>query len=185
MNTLFRWFVIVSMLVTFASSSAWAGEVMNLKTFNAGDPALADEVNANFLAVKTAVDDNDSLITTNRDNLTTNAAGIAANTTDIDTIKGFLPIAFANIDADGSFISGTPNVSSSWNSIFGWYEITISGENYLDTDYITVVTPKFAPFIPSTSDVSTSSGLGALVVLLAEPDRNLVQGAFQFVTFKP
>lgn len=71
MNTLFRWFVIVSMLVTFASSAAWAGEVTNLKTFNAGDPAVADEVNANFSAVKTAVDDNDSRITTNTDTINT------------------------------------------------------------------------------------------------------------------
>lgn len=42
----------------FFSLSASAAEVSGLNTFSAGSPARASEVNANFDAVKTAVDDN-------------------------------------------------------------------------------------------------------------------------------
>jgi len=42
----------------FISSQVFAGEVALPNTFSANTPAIADEVNANFTAVKTAVDDN-------------------------------------------------------------------------------------------------------------------------------
>lgn len=59
----------VSHCIAFASafgflvlSTAFAGEVTIPNTFTAGAPAVAAEVNENFTAVKTAVDDNDSRV---------------------------------------------------------------------------------------------------------------------------
>ena len=48
-------------------------------TFTAGTPAVAADVNANFTAVESAVDDNNTNITTNATGITTNAAGIITN----------------------------------------------------------------------------------------------------------
>jgi hypothetical protein len=59
-------------------TSAHAGEVTIPNTFTSGTPAVAAEVNANFTAVKTAVDDNDTRIDAN-------GSEIAANTGEIDT----------------------------------------------------------------------------------------------------
>ncbi len=45
-------------------TTAMAGEVAGLEIFETGETALASEVNGNFTAVKTAVDDNNTKITT-------------------------------------------------------------------------------------------------------------------------
>ena len=50
-------FLVASMAV-IAAQPALAGNVTGLTTFTAGTPAKASEVNGNFAAVKTAVDDN-------------------------------------------------------------------------------------------------------------------------------
>jgi len=49
--------------VTVVSAVTWAGSVTLPFTFSAGTTARASEVNANFAAVKTAVDDNHARIT--------------------------------------------------------------------------------------------------------------------------
>ena len=69
----------------FMSQSLHAGSVSIPNSFTAGEPAVAAEVNANFDAVKTAVDDNDSriaaleaTIATLRETVTTQAATITS-----------------------------------------------------------------------------------------------------------
>lgn len=57
--------VIALIPMIFAGSSSWAGSVTIPNTFVAGTTARASEVNANFSAVETAVDDNDARIATN------------------------------------------------------------------------------------------------------------------------
>ena len=70
-------------------------------TFTAGTPAVAAEVNSNFTAVESAVDDNNT-------NITTNATGIGANTTSIgtkqNTVTGTCPTgqSIRVINSDGT-----------------------------------------------------------------------------------
>lgn len=69
-----------------------AGPLTVPNTFNAGSAALASEVNANFTAVETAVDDNDSRVTNNKSLIDQNTSAIGQNTTTISqnttTISG-------------------------------------------------------------------------------------------------
>jgi len=51
-------------LLLMLSAVVHAGDVVGLKTFVSGTPALAADVNGNFNAVKSAVDDNQSRLTT-------------------------------------------------------------------------------------------------------------------------
>ena len=62
MNRIISQVLILLMLCMASLSSVFAGEVTIPNTFTAGTPAVASEVNGNFSAVKTAVDDNDGRI---------------------------------------------------------------------------------------------------------------------------
>jgi hypothetical protein len=90
------------------------------------------------------------------------------------------PIAFAHINTDGTKLSGTANVSSVWNASATRYEITIAGESYFYSTYVTTVTPTMIGIIASTSSVS-----GKLLVYCNNVSGAAVQAMFQFVTFKP
>lgn len=67
---------------------ASAGDVTGLTTFTSGTPAVASEVNENFNAVKTAVDDNNSRITANFAATEDNDNGIDANAAAITALAG-------------------------------------------------------------------------------------------------
>jgi len=73
------------------SSTAWAGALTIPNTFTAGTPAVAAQVNANFTAAKTAVDDNNTRITANAAAAATNATNIAANVTNITALQNAKP----------------------------------------------------------------------------------------------
>jgi len=59
------------------SALMWGGSVTIPNTFTANTTAKASEVNANFSAVKTAVDGNDNDIATNKSDITINTNNIA------------------------------------------------------------------------------------------------------------
>jgi len=89
---------LISLLVIAASHAVYADNATIPHAFTANTPAKADEVNANFSAVKSSIDDNDARITTNTTSIsnvstattvnasaiTANAAAISTNTTAID-----------------------------------------------------------------------------------------------------
>jgi hypothetical protein len=95
-----------------------------------------------------------------------------------------LPIAYAFIDADGSILSGSRNVSSKWNNEGAWYEIAISEHSYFYQDYVTLVTVS-ATCSPAPCAAQTSSVDEKLVIAIYKGDGKAAQASFQFVTYKP
>lgn len=76
---------LLSILFSIAAiSPAWAGPVTIQHQFQAGTRAVAAEVNANFQAVKAAVDDNAQGIADNTQQIDTNTQAIDDNTQQID-----------------------------------------------------------------------------------------------------
>jgi len=66
-----------------ASSGLQASRVSIPNTFTSGTKAVAQDVNSNFTAVKSSVDDNDSRITSNTSSITSNTSSITSNTSSI------------------------------------------------------------------------------------------------------
>jgi hypothetical protein len=79
MKTLFTLSALTALMLV--TQVATAGPVNGLNTFTAGTPARAAEVNTNFAAVKTAVDDNNTRIST----LVTQMAALQAQVTTLQT----------------------------------------------------------------------------------------------------
>ncbi len=102
-----------------------------------------------------------------------------AKTITFTAAGGLQPIAYAFISTTGAKISGTANVASAWDATNGRYAVTISGESYYFSNYVTVVTPI------DNLTAHTSSVGGQLLVFLTNSAGTNVQGYFQFVTFKP
>ena len=91
-----------------------------------------------------------------------------------------VPIAYGMIRSNASVASGTGNISCTWNNTYKRYEIAIGGESYFWLNYITTATP-----ITGGNRISTSSVGGKLLVKIYNNSGSQVQGAFQFVTYKP
>jgi len=90
------------------------------------------------------------------------------------------PIAYAAINSNGTVASGTPNVSCSWNPTEKRYEITITGESYYYTNYVTVVTPMTPSMIAWTGSIG-----GKLLIYIQGLSGDYQQAPFTFVTYKP
>jgi hypothetical protein len=76
--------MITLVLILSGSIGVWAGEVEDLIEFQSGEPALASDVNGNFTAVKTAVDNNAETMQSNYEEITLNASKIATNASEIE-----------------------------------------------------------------------------------------------------
>jgi thioredoxin 1 len=93
----------------------------------------------------------------------------------------FSPIAFAMIGLEGNVLSGTPNVSCTFNPYDWQYEIEIAGENYYWSDYVTVVTVSYS----GTGIIAVnSSSDGKLIVTIYTINGMKAKADFQFVTYK-
>jgi hypothetical protein len=91
---------LILLAASLAGTQAMAGSVTIPNTFTEGTTASASEVNANFDAVKSAVDENDTRITTNANDIDSNTANITANT---DAISASVPQAVLK-DANNVYI---------------------------------------------------------------------------------
>lgn len=94
--------------------------------------------------------------------------------------SNMVPIAYGMIRSNAVPAANSGNISCSWNATYKRYEITIDDESYFWLNYITTATP-----ITGGNRISTSSVSGKLLVRIFDNSGNLVQGAFQFTTFKP
>ncbi|MFC1771755.1 formylglycine-generating enzyme family protein [Pseudomonadota bacterium] len=106
----------IAAILASASVTISAGTVTIPNTFTAGTPAVADEVNANFTAVKGAVDDNAGDIATNTGNITTNTGAIATNTGNITTNTNAISVNTGNITTNTTAIGVNTSAISALQS---------------------------------------------------------------------
>jgi len=93
-----------------------------------------------------------------------------------------VPIAYGFVNSSGTVAAGTPNVTATWNAGSTRYEITITGESYSATSYVTVITP----FSASAAIPACDSSAGKLLVKLFNTSGTAIQGlGFHFVVYKP
>ncbi len=92
------------------------------------------------------------------------------------------PVAYGFIRFDGAVMSATPNVASViWSPASSRYEITISGEPYVYSSYVTIVTLDGFSGMPITGSANNT-----LHVYIRKPDdTGYKQSSFQFITYKP
>ena len=132
---------LISVVLGLVTSVAWAGSVTIPNTFSSGAKAKADEVNANFSAVKTAIDDNAGNVAYNKKNISANTSSLSANVTAINGNAG-------------QIVKNMGEISSNTSDI-GNHEIRITNiENKLSTQhtgYITIPVFSFSPVDSSTT----------------------------------
>ncbi len=187
------------------SNIVFGGEVTIPNTFSANTTAVASDVNENFSAVKIEVDDNSFNISTNANNIAINSSNIDAKQSrvtgtcqpgeavrvinndgtvlcePISQAVATSPVAYGVIDSDGTVISATTNISSSYNAASTRYEITISDHSYLLWDYSTVIT-----VLGSVPLIATENSVGGdLLVELFDMSGNSTTGRFNFIIYKP
>ena len=93
-------------VLLLAGAAAWSGDVTVPNTFTAGTPAVAAEVNANFAAVKSAVDDNNARITSNETNKQNRVTGTCGTGSSIRTINTDGSVVCEVDDNSGGTITG-------------------------------------------------------------------------------
>ena len=97
------------------SAQAWAGALTVPNTFTAGTAAVAADVNGNFTAVKTAVDDNDARITTNAANITANTAAVTTAATNITALQN--AVLIRTITISPVLVGGVPDALQSGTAL--------------------------------------------------------------------
>lgn len=112
-------------LLSFALPAA-AGPVNGLTSFTAGTPARAAEVNGNFTAVKTAVDDNDARITANTQALAAKQERVSGACNAGSAIR--------QVNADGTVVCQNAGGTTGFASVSA-----VAGVSPLDPSVVTYV----------------------------------------------
>jgi len=151
------------LLAVLAGDVARAGSVTGLTTFTAGTPAKAAEVNANFTAVKTAVDNNDSRIAALE-------ASVAALQASVTTLQGSLATAQSTIATLQSDLTAAKASITTLQS----QAVTFGASNVMALEpYLTVTaagTPKAVlsginlQIVNGTGTTATVNGKGNLII---------------------
>lgn len=112
---------------------------------------------------------------------------ISSNTGEVNNsaktgAANLVPIAYGSITNTGTILNvGTGNFTVTWDVANSRYLITIIGESYHFSNYITTVTP----ISSANLSTATNSVGGDLVVTIYNSTNTKVQNSFQFVVFKP
>src|SRR5438445_382515 len=150
-------------LFAWVSEGSHAGPVAPLTSFTAGTPAKASEVNGNFSAVSTAVNDNNSRITALESgaaspNVTGNITLVPSTATAGNILKGTAPFVH-NFGTDNTFIgvgAGNFTMTGAFNTANGFGALqnnTIGGQN--------TASGGAALFSNTTGSFNTAIGLNA------------------------
>lgn len=100
----------------------------------------------------------------------------------IQTSAQLVPIAAGFVNQDGTKNFGTDNFTSTWDAVNEVYVITITGENYVFGEYVTVITPtNRTGAVASTFPGPLDGKLRVSFNLAGNP----IDRPFQFVVFKP
>src|SRR5436189_274175 len=137
-------------LFAWVSEGTHAGPVAPLTTFTAGTPAKASEVNGNFSAVSTAVNDNNSRITALESgaanpNITGNITLVPSTASAGNILKGTAPFihnfglnnTFIGVNAGNFTMTGGNNTASGVGALFfntNGSSNTASGEGALQNN---------------------------------------------------
>ena len=101
---------LILLAASLVGNQAWAGNVTIPNNFVEGTTASAGEVNDNFTSIESAVNDNNTNITTNTSNIQINSTDIGANTTAISNIPmPKVTNVFINGVRIGTYLGGFSN----------------------------------------------------------------------------
>jgi hypothetical protein len=100
-------------------------------------------------------------------------------------------VASGSISFDGTLQTGTANITTSYNSATGLYQIHIKGVCFIRTNYTAVATvsgyngyPQGALFVNTDDDGNFCKTSGAMIVGLRDVNGNLRQADFQFIVLR-
>jgi len=100
-------------------------------------------------------------------------------------------VASGSISFNGTLQTGTPNITTSYNSTTGLYQIHIKGLCFVRTKYTTLATvsgyngfPQGALFVNTDDDGNFCKTTGDMVVGLRDVDGKLRQADFQFLVIQ-
>ena len=129
--SMLSWTLLLGLIGLWNGMVAHAGDLTIPNAFVGGTPALANEVNDNFTAVETEVDDHNSRITTSETDITTNAAGISSNAAGIAGNTTSISTNASNISSNTTASSSNSTTITSNSTAIGTNSTSI-GTNTTD-----------------------------------------------------